>query len=277
MHDGLGTIKCRSRRDNGDRAWRYMVVKRSARISIVDLLVQRGLCPDPQTATKEVLAGRVYVADAIVDKVGAIVLPDAPIRLAARKEFVSRAAYKLDGALNLFAVNPRGKMCADVGACTGGFTEVLLQRGAARVFAIDVGYGDLDWKIRKDPRVTVLERTNARYVTHLAEPVSLVSIDVSFISLAKILPAVVSWLTPDADIIALIKPQFEAEKEEVGEGGIITDDAVHQRVINRVVAFLPSVDLMFQALEPSPILGSEGNKEFLLWAKRTARSDNREK
>ena len=242
-------------------------VKKSARISIVELLVERGLCATRESATREVLAGRVYVNDQTFDKAGALVLRDAQVRLAQRREFVSRAAYKLEGAFSLFPIEVQGRACADVGACTGGFTEVLLQRGARKVFAIDVGYGDLDWKIRSDPRVVVMERTNARYLTNLAEPVSLVSIDVSFISLSKILPAVVSWLEPSADVLALIKPQFEADRVDVGTGGVVTDTAVHQRVNERVISFLPTVGLSFQGLKPSPILGSEGNTEFLLWAK----------
>jgi 23S rRNA (cytidine1920-2'-O)/16S rRNA (cytidine1409-2'-O)-methyltransferase len=245
-----------------------MSEKKSKKRSLVELLVERGLCGDKQAASKEVLSGRVLVDDCVIDKVGASVAENAQIRLAARKEFVSRAAYKLEAAVTLFPIAIEGKACADVGACTGGFTEILLQRGARKVFAIDVGYGDLDWKVRSDPRVVVMERTNARYLEALAEPVALVTIDVSFISLSKILPAIVKWLTPSADVIALIKPQFEAEKDEVGAGGIVTSPDTHQAVIDRVVALLPSLGLTFKGLEPSPILGAEGNKEFLLWVSR---------
>jgi 23S rRNA (cytidine1920-2'-O)/16S rRNA (cytidine1409-2'-O)-methyltransferase len=242
--------------------------KKSKKRSLVELLVERGCSTDSSSAAKEVLAGRVFVDDRIVDKVGAVVSDRAQIRVAQRKEFVSRAAYKLEAAVNLFPIVLADKVCADVGACTGGFTEILLQRGARKVFAIDVGYGDLDWKVRSDPRVVVMERTNARYLESLDEPVSLVTIDVSFISLSKILPAVVKWLTPAADIIALIKPQFEAEREQVGTGGIVSDPEVHTSVIDGVVELLPSLGLQRRGLEPSPILGTEGNKEFLLWASR---------
>jgi len=245
-----------------------MSEKKSKKKSLVEVLVERGLSTDVQSATKEVLAGLVFVDDRVVDKIGAVVADSAQIRLARRKEFVSRAAYKLEAAVNLFPIVIDDKVCADVGACTGGFTEILLQRGARKVFAIDVGYGDLDWKVRSDSRVVVMERTNARYLEALSEPASIVTIDVSFISLSKILPAVVKWLAPSADVIALIKPQFEAEKHEVGEGGIIGDPAIHKAVIDRVVALLPSLGLQFRGLEPSPILGAEGNKEFLLWAAR---------
>jgi 23S rRNA (cytidine1920-2'-O)/16S rRNA (cytidine1409-2'-O)-methyltransferase len=242
--------------------------KKRAKETLVVALVRRGLSPSEEDARKEVLAGLVRVNSEVVDKAGAIVQDDAVITVQPRKEFVSRAAHKLEAAFAAFGLSVDDAVCADVGACTGGFTEVLLRRGARKVFAIDVGYGDLDWKVRSDPRVVVMERTNARYVEALAEPVSVVSIDVSFISLQKILPAVVSWLTPRADIIALIKPQFEAEKGEVGEGGIISDPGIHQAVIDRVVAFLPQVNLTCEGVVPSPILGSEGNREFLLWARR---------
>jgi 23S rRNA (cytidine1920-2'-O)/16S rRNA (cytidine1409-2'-O)-methyltransferase len=245
-----------------------MSEKKNKKKSVVELLVERGLSSDAQGAAKEVLAGRVLVDDRIVDKVGTPVSENAQIRLAQRKEFVSRAAYKLEAAVNFFPIAIQGKACADVGACTGGFTEILLQRGARKVFAIDVGYGDLDWKVRSNPRVVAMERTNARYLEALAEPVELVTIDVSFISLSKILPAVVKWLTPSADVIALIKPQFEAERGEVGAGGIVSSSEIHQSVVDRIVALLPSLGLAFRGLEPSPILGAEGNKEFLLWASR---------
>jgi 23S rRNA (cytidine1920-2'-O)/16S rRNA (cytidine1409-2'-O)-methyltransferase len=160
-------------------------------------------------------------------------------------------------------------VCADVGVCTGGFTDVLLQRGAEKVYAIDVGYGDLDWKIRSNPKVIVMERTNVRYVPSLPDPISLVTIDVSFISLTKVLPVVAQWLVPHGSIIALIKPQFEASKDEVGEGGIIQDSTVHERVVQEIIDFLPSIGLDKKGLVPSPILGAEGNREFLVWAQRT--------
>jgi 23S rRNA (cytidine1920-2'-O)/16S rRNA (cytidine1409-2'-O)-methyltransferase len=242
--------------------------KRGSRAALVNILVQRGLCADVQSAAKELLAGRVYVDDQLVDKAGAIVREDAVIRIAPRKTHVSRAAQKLKAALNSFPIAVPGKICADVGACTGGFTEVLLQSGASKVYAIDVGYGDLDWKIRSDPKVVVMERTNARYLETVGEPVSLVSIDVSFISLDKILPAVVKWLEPSADIIALIKPQFEAQRDEVEPGGVITNPKTHEQVVERVKQLLPSLGLIFKGLQESPILGAEGNKEFLLWAAR---------
>lgn len=245
-----------------------MGTKKSPKISLLEALVERRLSADRESAAKEILAGLVLVDDKVVDKVGAVIQPDSQVRIAHRRAFVSRAAHKLEAALDYFPISISNKICADVGACTGGFTEVLLRAGAAKVYAIDVGYGDLDWKIRSDPRVVVMERTNARYLNSLDEPVSLVTIDVSFISLDKILPAVVQWLGPEGDIIALIKPQFEAQRSDVGEGGIVTDPLVHDGVIQRVRDVLPALGLRFKQVESSPILGTEGNKEFLLWAAR---------
>jgi 23S rRNA (cytidine1920-2'-O)/16S rRNA (cytidine1409-2'-O)-methyltransferase len=243
------------------------VVKKAAKVALIELLVAKGLSASREAATKEILAGLVRVNGQTIDKVGVTISADAEVRVTSRKEFVSRAAYKLEAALRAFAVPVSGAVCADVGACTGGFTEILLQHGAKRVFAIDVGYGDLDWKVRSDPRVTVMERTNARYVESLEEPASVVVVDVSFISLDKILPAVVNWFgKPGGHIIALIKPQFEASREEIGAGGIVRDPAVHAAVCARIEALLPSLGLSKGGLEPSPILGTEGNKEFLLWA-----------
>lgn len=242
-------------------------MKKVAKVTLVERLVRDGLSPNREVATREVLAGLVRVNGQVVDKAGALVDADGNVSVIPRKQFVSRAAYKLEAALDVFPIPISGAVCADVGACTGGFTEILLQRGARKVFAIDVGYGDLDWKVRSDPRVVVMERTNARYLESLAEPVSVIVIDVSFISLDKILPAVVKWLPKEGgDIITLIKPQFEADREEIGEGGIVRNPAVHDRVCARVEGLLPALGLARRGLQPSPILGAEGNKEFLLWA-----------
>jgi 23S rRNA (cytidine1920-2'-O)/16S rRNA (cytidine1409-2'-O)-methyltransferase len=202
------------------------------------------------------------------DKAGMLVSADAMVEVAQSREFVGRGAYKLEAALKAFPISVAGAVCADVGACTGGFTEVLLRAGAKKVYAIDVGYGDLDWRIRSDPRVVVMERTNARHVDSLGEPVSVVSIDVSFISLTKILPAVERWLAREADVVALVKPQFEAERSEVGAGGIIMDPGVHDRVVKEVAACAEALGLCRMGLTVSPILGAEGNTEFLLWLKR---------
>jgi 23S rRNA (cytidine1920-2'-O)/16S rRNA (cytidine1409-2'-O)-methyltransferase len=179
--------------------------------------------------------------------------------------YVSRGGFKLAAALAEFGIAVDGRICADVGACTGGFTDVLLQQGAARVYAIDVGYGQLDWKLRQDERVVVLERTNARYLETLPEPVSIVCIDVSFISLKLILPAVQGWLTAEAQIIALVKPQFEAGPAQVGKGGVVKETAVHQSVLLEIIHWAAEHGLATMGLIRSPVTGADGNVEFLLW------------
>lgn len=200
------------------------------------LLVQRGLAPTRSKAQAIIMAGEVRVDGETADKPGMAVPLTAAIEVTAPLPYVSRGGYKLAAALAAFGLDVSGRVCADVGACTGGFTDVLLQAGAARVYAVDVGYGQLDWRLRQDARVVVMERTNARYVEALAEAVSLAVIDVSFISLRLILPAVQGWLTPQADVVALIKPQFEAGREQVGKGGVVKDTAVHRQVLQDVLA-----------------------------------------
>lgn len=244
-----------------------MAAKKPTKEALVTYLVRNGLSVDRESAEKEILAGLIRVDDSIVDKVGAVVRSTSRIEKTGVKRFVSRAALKLEAAVDSFAIPVVGSVCADVGACTGGFTEVLLQNGATKVFAIDVGYGNLDWKIRSDSRVIVMERTNARYIDSLPEPVKIVVIDVSFISLRTILPRVVAWMEPGGHVVALIKPQFEASREEVSfGGGVISDPTIHERVKREVSDFLPSVGLCKQGVISSPILGAEGNKEFVLWA-----------
>lgn len=245
-----------------------MAPKAPPKQKLIDRLVGEGIAPSREVAEKHIRAGLVRVEGGTVDKPGTLVSVESQITLAPRKDFVGRGAHKLCGALDEFSLSPSGKICADVGACTGGFTEVLLLRGAEKVYAIDVGYGDLDWKIRTNPRVVVMERTNVRYVEQLPDPIDLVTIDVSFISLTKVLPVISKWLVPGGVVVALVKPQFEAAKEDVGEGGIIASAAVHERVTQNVRDFLPSVGLAHRGTIPSPILGTEGNKEFLMWAER---------
>lgn len=242
--------------------------KQAAKKSLIERLVEEGIFATRDVAEKQIRAGLVRVDSEVVDKPGTVVSVEAQITLVARKEFVGRGALKLAGALDAFSLSPDGYVCADVGACTGGFTEVLLLRGASKVYAIDVGYGDLDWKIRTNPKVVVMERTNVRYVERLPDPINLVTIDVSFISLTKVLPVVAAWLVSGGSIIALVKPQFEASRDEVGAGGIIEDESVHHRVLKKIEDFLPTVGLSLQAAIPSPILGTEGNKEFLFWIVR---------
>jgi 23S rRNA (cytidine1920-2'-O)/16S rRNA (cytidine1409-2'-O)-methyltransferase len=236
---------------------------------LLERLVTDGLSPSREIAERQILAGLIRVDGSVVDKVGAQIPDSAIVEITQQREYVGRGAYKLEAALQAFSIPVSGAVCADVGACTGGFTEVLLRRGAAKVYAIDVGYGNLDWKIRSDSRVVVMERTNARHVESLGENVSVVSIDVSFISLTKILPAVVKWLAPTAHVVALVKPQFEAQRDEIEAGGIVTDPSVHTRIVDETAMFLPSCGLTFRAVIPSPILGTEGNKEFLVWAEKS--------
>ena len=229
------------------------------------LLVERGLAATRARARGLIMAGEVTVDGQRVDKAGTAVARGAAIQLQAALPYVGRGGLKLAGALAHFGLDVAGRACADVGACTGGFTDVLLQQGAARVYAIDVGYGQLDWKLRRDARVVVLERTNARYLEKLAEPVGFVCIDVAFISLRLILPAVRRWLAPAADVVALVKPQFEAGPRQVGKGGIVKDTAVHRQVLTDLLPWTRAHGWTPHGLMRSPIVGAEGNVEFLLW------------
>lgn len=232
------------------------------------LLVERGLAETRTRARAYIMAGEVTVDGVRVDKAGTAVSRLARIELKSPMPYVGRGGYKLAGALDAFDLWVDRRICADVGACTGGFTDVLLQRGAARVYAIDVGQGQLDWKLRQDERVTVMERTNARYLEALAEPVDLAVIDVSFISLKLILPAVQKWLAPSADVVALVKPQFEAGPESVGKGGIIRDSAVHRSVLTDLLGWSIAAGWQVKGLITSPIQGADGNVEFLAWLRR---------
>jgi 23S rRNA (cytidine1920-2'-O)/16S rRNA (cytidine1409-2'-O)-methyltransferase len=237
------------------------------------LLVDRGLVESRERSQRLILAGEVMLGDRVADKPGLLVSPDADIRIKEKLPYVSRGGYKLAAALDAFDVPVRDAVCADVGASTGGFTDVLLQHGAARVIAIDVGYGQIDWKLRTDPRVTVLDRTNARTLAALppdpetGQParVRVVSIDVSFISLRLILPAVSRWLAEEAHVIALIKPQFEAGRERVGKGGVVRDPSTHRDVLRSVLAWAGEHGWTVHGLIRSPIEGPSGNIEFLAW------------
>jgi 23S rRNA (cytidine1920-2'-O)/16S rRNA (cytidine1409-2'-O)-methyltransferase len=242
--------------------WDKEMAKKKERLDI--LLFERGLVATRSRAKAVIMAGEVMVDGQRIDKPGTKVALESDIQLIAPMPFVSRGGYKLAGALDLFQIDVTGEVCADVGACTGGFSDVLLQRGAARVFAIDVGYGQLDWKLRQDQRVVVMERTNVRYLEELPEPAGFVAIDVSFISLKLVLPAVNKWLDPDGDIVALIKPQFEAGPKQVGKGGIVKDTAVHRQVLEEILQWALENNLAPQALIASPITGSDGNREFLV-------------
>jgi 23S rRNA (cytidine1920-2'-O)/16S rRNA (cytidine1409-2'-O)-methyltransferase len=233
------------------------------------LLVERGLAESRTKAQALVLAGVVVVGDQRVDKPGALVDPEAPLRLkegAAPQKYVSRGALKLERALEVFPVDPRGKVCADLGASTGGFTDLLLQRGAGKVYAVDVGYGQLHPRLRGDRRVVVRERENARTLTAeaLGEQVDLVTGDLSFISLRLVLPAVKAILRPGGEAILLVKPQFEVGKGEVGKGGVVRDDAKRRAALEGVAAAARALGFEVLGHAESPIEGPAGNREWLL-------------
>lgn len=231
-----------------------------------------GFFPSRQRAQSAIMAGRVLVDGQKKDKAGALVPVKAHITITGEDlPYVSRGGLKLEKALAVFPVNPAGKIALDAGASTGGFTDCLLQHGADRVIAVDVGYGQLAWKLRQDPRVTVLERTNIRYLTLAdigGQPVDLVTVDVSFISLRLVLPAVVSLAKDTADFILLVKPQFEAGKDKVGKHGVVRDPKVHRQVLDTVIAEARQLGLKVGGLDFSPIKGPEGNIEYLLWLTR---------
>ncbi|NWF71346.1 MAG: TlyA family RNA methyltransferase [Chloroflexi bacterium] len=226
---------------------------------------ERGLAESRAKASAMIMAGEVLVDGRLVDKPGTRVSQKNEVTVKDKPRFVSRGGEKLAGALEDFAFNAAGKVCADVGASTGGFTDCLLQAGAARVYAIDVGYGQLDYRLRQDSRVVAIERTNARYLEKLPESVQLAVIDASFISLRLLLPPITGWLTPQADVIALIKPQFEAGEKEVGKGGVVKDSAVHARVIEDILTFAQSQGFAVHGLTVSRLRGPAGNTEFLAW------------
>ncbi len=229
------------------------------------LLYEQGLAPSREKARAMIMAGEVQVNGQLADKPGMQVNIQADISVRSKPRFVSRGGEKLAGALDAFQIDPVKRICADVGASTGGFTDCLLQNGAAKVYAIDVGYGQIDYRLRQDQRVVVIERTNARYLEDLPERVNLVTVDASFISLKLLLPTIKGWLTPQADIIPLIKPQFEAGRDDVGKGGVVKDSAVHIRVLQDILSFAQQIGLNIKGLTTSPIKGPAGNTEFLAW------------
>jgi 23S rRNA (cytidine1920-2'-O)/16S rRNA (cytidine1409-2'-O)-methyltransferase len=230
-------------------------------------LVERGLAASRERARALIMAGHVSVNDQRVSKAGTAVGEDARIEVAEPDHpYVGRGGVKLAHALDTFGIDPVGKRALDVGASTGGFTDVLLQRGAAGVIALDVGRAQLDWRLRSDPRVTVVEGVNARSLTRadVPDPVDLVTIDVSFISLGHILPALPPLVAAGGDVVALVKPQFEAGREQVGKHGLVSDPAVHEEVIRKVTAHAAAAGFRRVAMAPSAITGATGNQEFFL-------------
>ncbi len=232
------------------------------------LLVERGLMPSREKARAAVLAGQVLVDGQPVTKPGQLVDEGASLSVTTRPRFVSRGGEKLAGALAAFGLDVSGRVALDAGASTGGFTDCLLQAGAARVYAVDVGYGQLDYRLRTDPRVVVMERTNLRHLTGLPEPVDIATLDLSFISLTKVLEPVRRLLRPGGLVVALVKPQFEARPEEVGRGGVVRDPLVHAAVLGRVVAWAVRHGFRVRGLTTSPVRGADGNREFFLLLQR---------
>ena len=232
------------------------------------LLVQQGLAASRELAKAYIMAGNVYVDGMKEDKAGTKVPVTAQIEVKGNQmKYVSRGGYKLEKAIDAFGISLDGKTCLDIGASTGGFTDCMLQNGAAKVYAIDVGYGQFAWKLRNDERVVCLEKTNVRYVTHEQVPDAgdFASIDVSFISLTKVLPAVLGVLGEAGQLVCLIKPQFEAGREKVGKKGVVRDISVHKEVIERIVSYVKEQGLGILGLSFSPIKGPEGNIEYLIY------------
>ena len=240
------------------------------KVRLDQLVFDRGFTESRERAKTTIMSGLVFVNGQRVDKPGTAVMPDVALEVRGEAiPFVSRGGFKLDKALKVFPVDPKGKHCIDCGASTGGFTDVLLQHGAEKVYAVDVGYGQLAWKLRNDERVVNLERTNLRYVTaeQIPEALDLAVMDVSFISVRLVLPAVLRLLKPGAEIICLIKPQFEAGRDEVGKKGVVRDPAVHREVLREILAFAPENGLTVLGLDYSPIKGPEGNIEYICYMK----------
>jgi 23S rRNA (cytidine1920-2'-O)/16S rRNA (cytidine1409-2'-O)-methyltransferase len=228
------------------------------------LLVERELIETRARAQALILAGDVRVNGQVVGKAGTTVPEDAEILIREPLKYVSRGGFKLEGALDAFRIDSGGQVCADVGASTGGFTDCLLQRGAARVYAIDVGYGQLAWKLRNDPRVVTMDRVNIRHLEALPEPIDLATVDASFISLTLVLPAVKRLIHPHGQAVALVKPQFEAGRAEVGKGGIVRDPQVHRTVIEKIAHYAINEGWSVRGIARSSLVGADGNVEFFV-------------
>jgi len=228
------------------------------------LLVARGLADNKSRAQAAIMAGEVTVNGKVMTKAGNPVPEDAEVEMKEKMPYVSRGGLKLAHALQEFGIDAKGLVCLDVGASTGGFTDCLLRHGAEKVYALDVGYGQLDYKLRQDGRVVVMEKVNAHYPFDLPEKIGLAVMDVSFISVSMVIPNVLPHLAKEGELVVLFKPQFEAERDDVGKGGVIRDPAVHASTISHFVIWMNSNRLRLLNLSASPILGAEGNKEFLL-------------
>ena len=229
------------------------------------LLVSRGSFTSREQAKRAIMAGEIKIGTDVATKASQLVEPDAEIAVAPPPKYVGRGGLKLEGALDSFGMDVKGKVVLDIGASTGGFTDCLLQRGAAKIYAVDVGRDQLAWKIRNDPRVIVMEKLNARFLSrqHIPEPIDLCVIDVSFISLTLILPNAFELITPDGVILVLIKPQFELERDDVGRGGVVRESALHEVAKSKIVDFVTNrLRQVVVGIIPSPVTGTDGNQEF---------------
>jgi 23S rRNA (cytidine1920-2'-O)/16S rRNA (cytidine1409-2'-O)-methyltransferase len=257
--------RCGLRIGQGTLCWQRKPMKLE-RVDI--LLVAKGMCESREQAKRLILAGEVRIGDRVIDKPGQKLAEDAALEVREKPKFVGRGGIKLEGALDAFGIDPTGWVCLDVGASTGGFTDCLLQRGAARVHAVDVGTNQLVWKLRNDPRVIVKEQFNARHMApeDLGEKVRLAVMDLSFISLTKVLPAVFSVLDDEGAVVCLIKPQFELDREDISKGGIVRDPALHERAVEKIRRFVvEECKREWRGVIASPITGTDGNQEFLAW------------
>ncbi len=236
------------------------------KLRLDQLLVRRGLFPSREQAQRAIMAGDVMVGTRIAGKPSELLEENAPITVKPTRKYVSRGALKLEAALDHFDIDVHRKTALDIGASTGGFTDCMLQRGAKKVYAVDVGHGQLDWKLRNDSRVIVLEKVNARSLSreHIPELVDLCVIDVSFISLTLILPNAFDLITPTGVILALIKPQFELQRSDVGKGGIVRDPGLHRKAQDKIVAFVTRLGHVATGIVPSAITGADGNQEFFV-------------
>ena len=234
------------------------------KLRLDQLLVGRGFFPSREQARRAILAGEISIATRVVDKPSELLDEQTAIDVKPARKYVGRGALKLESALEHFHIDLLGKTALDIGSSTGGFTDCMLQRGAEKIYAVDVGYGQLDWKLRNDPRVVVLEKTNARFLTgdQVQELVDICAIDVSFISLTLILPNAFDLLKPDGVVLALIKPQFELQRSEVGKGGIVRDPRLHQKAQDKIVAFVNDLRHVIAGIAPAAIKGADGNQEF---------------
>jgi len=248
-------------------------MNKAKKARIDQTLVERGFFASRERAQRAIMAGEVRVGDRVFAKAAELIEINAPISIVQPPQFASRGALKLGGALDFFGVEVKGKTALDIGSSTGGFTDCLLQRGAAKLFAVDVGHGQLAWKLRNDPRVTVMEKVNARFLSRedISEVADLCVIDVSFISLTLILPRAFELIAPEGMILALIKPQFELQRKDVGRGGIVREPALHEKAQQKIVKFVEEANYHVVGLVPSTITGTDGNQEFFICIRK--RSD----